>query len=263
MSMDNPYSPPQTTVSDPVQDVPGTLLDTPRSNSIGRGWSWLADGFRLFKASPLIWIVNLVLYVLTLFLLMFIPFLGSLLQGVLSPVFTAGLMTGCREQDQGGPLTIEHLFRGFSERPGPLLAVGAMSFISSMLIFIAAFAFSGLGLASFIALEGGEMSPEQMQVLGPALIMAVLLGMALLMPLMMLFWFAPPLLILHPELNVFQAMKLSFSGCIKNILPFLTYGIVGVLLTLLASIPMGLGWLVLGPMVIASIYTGYKDIFIE
>jgi len=32
-------------------------------------------------------------------------------------------------------------------------------------------------------------------------------------------------------------------------------------LAIVASIPLALGWLVLGPMTIASVYTAYRDIY--
>ena len=47
----------------------------------------------------------------------------------------------------------------------------------------------------------------------------------------------------------------------KNVIPFLIYGLVGLVLTIVATIPLLLGWLVLIPMLIASIYVSYKDIF--
>jgi uncharacterized membrane protein len=56
-------------------------------------------------------------------------------------------------------------------------------------------------------------------------------------------------------------MKESFTGCLKNIVPFLVYGIVAMVLGILASIPMALGWLVLGPVLAASMYTAYRDIY--
>jgi uncharacterized membrane protein len=56
-------------------------------------------------------------------------------------------------------------------------------------------------------------------------------------------------------------MKMSFSGCLKNILPFLLYGIIAMVLFILATIPIGLGLLVVVPMLTASIYTGYRDIY--
>jgi uncharacterized membrane protein len=56
-------------------------------------------------------------------------------------------------------------------------------------------------------------------------------------------------------------MKTSFYACLKNIVPFLIYGVIAVVLCLIAAIPFGLGFLVVGPVLFASIYTGYRDIF--
>ena len=44
---------------------------------------------------------------------------------------------------------------------------------------------------------------------------------------------------------------------------FGTIGIVGLVLELLATLPIGLGWLVLGPVIAASVYTGYRDIYLR
>jgi hypothetical protein len=44
-------------------------------------------------------------------------------------------------------------------------------------------------------------------------------------------------------------------------LPFLLYGIVFFIAAIIASIPLMLGWLVLGPLLAASIYTAYRDIY--
>ena len=60
-----------------------------------------------------------------------------------------------------------------------------------------------------------------------------------------------------------QALKTSFFVCLKNPMPFLTYGIAAFLLAIVASIPVFLGWLLLGPVLLASIYTGYRDIYYE
>jgi len=49
----------------------------------------------------------------------------------------------------------------------------------------------------------------------------------------------------------------------QNIPAFLVYGVVGLVLAIVATIPALLGWLILGPVTIASAYTGYRDIFTE
>jgi hypothetical protein len=44
-------------------------------------------------------------------------------------------------------------------------------------------------------------------------------------------------------------------------MPFLLYGVLLIILLMLAAIPFGLGFLVAVPMTVASIYAGYRDIF--
>jgi uncharacterized membrane protein len=74
-------------------------------------------------------------------------------------------------------------------------------------------------------------------------------------------WFAPALVLFHDK-GAVDAMKESFSGCLRNIVPFLVYGVVLLVLGLIASIPLGLGWLVLGPVLCTSFYASYKDIYL-
>ena len=73
-------------------------------------------------------------------------------------------------------------------------------------------------------------------------------------------WFASALVALD-GMEPWQALKSSFFACLKNIIPFLVYGLVMLVLSIIATIPLGLGWLVLGPLTIASIYTAYRDVF--
>jgi uncharacterized membrane protein len=87
-----------------------------------------------------------------------------------------------------------------------------------------------------------------------------LIALLLIVPLGMSIWFAPALAALH-ELTAFEAMKLSFRGCLRNVLPFLSYGLAAIVLAIVASIPLGLGWLLLIPVACCSVYAGYRDIF--
>jgi uncharacterized membrane protein len=85
--------------------------------------------------------------------------------------------------------------------------------------------------------------------------------MLLFIPLLMAFWFAPALVV-HNEVPAFEAMKLSFIGCLRNIMPFLVYGLCALVLSLIAMIPLFLGMLVLSPVLVASIYVAYKEIYL-
>ena len=46
-------------------------------------------------------------------------------------------------------------------------------------------------------------------------------------------------------------------------MPFLVYGLVGFVLAVVATIPVLLGWFVLAPVGMASMYTSYRDIFYD
>jgi uncharacterized membrane protein len=93
-----------------------------------------------------------------------------------------------------------------------------------------------------------------------AVLLGILFFLLLLLPLIMAIWFAPALVMLG-GLSPGAALKASFLGCLRNVVPFLVYGAIGIVLAIVASIPFGLGWLVLGPVTIASIYSSYCDVF--
>jgi uncharacterized membrane protein len=257
MSEQNPYQAPESNVEQ-VVEIGG--LTEPQSVPAGRGMGWITDGFSLFKMAPGIWIANIVIFFVIVMVLSFIPIV-SLVLNLFMPVFTAGFMLGCRDLDEGNDLQISHLFAGFQNRTGALVAVGALYLV--MIIIIMGLAFGGM----FMTGGGAEImqNPEAIEngAMPTAMLLALLIGTALMIPVVMAYWFAPALIVFNEELGVIEAMKMSFMGCLKNVIPFLLYGIVAMVLAIIASIPLMLGWLVLGPMLIGSMYVAYKEIFTE
>jgi uncharacterized membrane protein len=255
MSENNPYEAPSTDLqtADEIGD--------PRSVSAGRGTAWIGEGFGYFKQSPLIWIVILILMVIIQAVLALIPIIGQIAGNIIWPALIAGIMLGCAALDEGEDLSISHLFAGFSAKMGPLLGLGAMYLVMILGVGIAVgilAAVSGIGLAG-LAGAGGEMPGGEAAAAGGVAII-VLIGLALFLPVIMAVWFAPALMVLADK-GVFEALKLSFVGCLKNILPFLVYGIVAIILMIIAAIPFGLGLLVVGPMLMAAMYASYKDVY--
>jgi len=254
----NPYTAPAATVADPAAPQ-GKFIPGGRTVAAGRGWSWIAQGWDLFKRQPGLWIgITITLFVI-LFALGLIPLLGPLANAVLWPVLSAGLLLGCRALAEGGSLEFGHLFAGFRERFGTLIAVGAISFAISFAIGMLVAVVMGIGI--FTMFGGGPgpgASPEALM----TVMLAVLVMFALLLPLMMALWFAPALVVFHDRGPV-EAMQESFAGCLKNIVPFLVYGLIGLVFAILASIPIGLGWLLLGPVLIGSLFASYRDIYLE
>jgi uncharacterized membrane protein len=96
--------------------------------------------------------------------------------------------------------------------------------------------------------------------MGVSFMLAILVVLALAVPLYMALWFAPSLIVFN-NLKPVDAMKTSFFACLKNFMPFLLYGVIMLVLCFIAAIPFALGFLVLGPVAIASIYASYRDVF--
>jgi len=97
---------------------------------------------------------------------------------------------------------------------------------------------------------------------GLTILLGVLIALALLLPLMAAYWFAPVLVVMH-DMQPLDAMKASFFATFTNFIPFLVYSILMIPLFILAAIPFGLGFLVVIPMLIASVYVSYREIFTE
>jgi len=228
-----------------------------KSVAAGDGWIWIRGGFDLFRQNPVIWIALFLIYLLIGMALSIVPAIGPIVLNLLAPVFMAGFMLGCQALESGEELEINHLFAGFKHNTAQLITVGGI-YLAGIITIV--------GLV-FVTTGGAMMSmaghaPAMEEAAGPGMLLAVMVALALLMPLIMAYWFAPILVIFH-GLKAVDAMKLSFSACLRNIWPFTIYGLLSMLLMVLAAIPLGLGLLVMIPTMTASLYVSYRDIFSE
>jgi len=240
------------------------------------GWTWIADGWRFFRRQPGLWIAMAASLAVIFGGLLFVVrsfFLNALLSSVLFPLFVAGVVIGCHALHEGNQLKFGHLFAGFKHRTLALIGFGLLYFATTM---VSEALGGGLGQVLSAARSAGEM--ERSQALA-TLLLPKLIALALTLPVVMAVWFAPPLLIFH-QMSAFQAARASFYGCLKNVLPFLIYGIIILGFALIPAILFGLSLilgasaltmaplilllatcLVLGPVIGASIYTSYRDIY--
>ena len=227
-----------------------------RAVGAGQGWTWIAEGFGLFKRAPGIWIALVVILFVILVVLAFIPLLGAVATFLVVPVFVGGLLLGCQTLQGGGELEIAHLFAGFKAHTGNLIVLGALAIAGWIVVMLPVVVIVGAG--AFLAAIRGDAAG--VAALGGSFMLAWLVALALSVPIYMALWFAPALVVLR-KMAPIEAIKESFLGCLKNILPFLVYSIVLMVLGIVAAIPLGLGWLVLGPTLIASVYVSYRDIY--
>jgi uncharacterized membrane protein len=232
-----------------------------RGVSAGNGWSWIVGGFALFRQSPVIWIVLFFVYLLIGMALSMIPLIGSIAFNLVAPVFMAGFMLGCRAIEMGEELEINHLFAGFRQNTAQLITVGGI-YLVGIIVVAGVVMLAGGGDVMLAMSRHSVMGAGQATAQAPntGFLLALLLGLAALLPLIMAYWFAPTLVVFH-DMPALQAMRLSLRACLSNILPFLVYTVISAVLLLLAMIPLGLGLLVMIPTITASLYVSYRDVF--
>lgn len=222
---------------------------------IGNAWLWIVKGFHLFKANPAMWIILLVIYLAIMIPVSMLPVIGSVVSTLLAPVFAAGMMWGCQALVINQDLEINHLFEGFKQNTSQLISIGGIYMVSLLLVAVVVVLALDKETAELLV-QGKDLSPEQ----ADGMLMPIMVALLLIMPVLMAYWFAPVLAGLH-RLSAIQAMKLSFAACLKNMLPFLLYGLIFMVLLIIAIIPFGLGLVVVVPMMMTSLYSSYADVF--
>jgi len=246
-----------------------------------RGSAWITDAFMLFKSSIGAWL-GIVTFMM---LLLLIPIVNNIVS-LLMPIGIGGLMIGCKQASKASPLKFEHLFSGIQNNAKELIILSAIYGLASMAIMLISYY-----ILLFLGVDFSEILPENIEQMTntelvewmqsldqtkllPMLLLGILIWMALMIPLIMAYWFAPALVVLNKTSSL-KALKLSFNACRDNFLPFVVYGLVGfaylmgffIVLTISAIIPplaiivMIGGYLAIFAIALASIYTSYVDIF--
>jgi hypothetical protein len=261
--MDSPNSPP----------VPGSPAEAetpappPRLLAAGEGAAWWGESWRIFCAAPGAWLAIFVVFIVLSIGLVFIPIVGSIVHTVLTPVFFGGVMLGCDALARGRPLTIGHLFEGFQRgRFAPLLTLGLiwLAVLIVIAVVMVATVFLTLGASGLAALiDVGGSTPIDYPALlsaGTAIFVVGIFATLITLLIAMAYWFAPALVVLNGETPM-DALSKSFTASWRNVGAFLLYGLVFIGLAIAASLPLALGWFVLGPMLVGSCYAGWRTIF--
>lgn len=227
----------------------------------GKGLAWFGDGWEIFKRNPGMWIVCMILLFVIAVVLNLVPLLGPLLLALLTPGLLGGMLYSARELSEQRAMDISHLFIAFqqTEMRNAMLVLGAVMLGANILFtFIALVLVGGsLGMAGMMEQGNHEMLAAG---LGAGVVLAMLLMLGLGLVLTMAFFYAVPLVMFAAAKPV-DALKSSFAACLANILPLLLFGVIYIVLALIAMIPLGLGLLVLLPVTFGAVYASYRDVF--
>lgn len=233
----------------------------PQGVEAAQGFQWWARGWALFVRQPGWWVVlGLVFSLLVVVVSAVVPLLGGLAAALVTPALVAGFMLSARKVQAGGTLELADLFVAFrAPHLTPLIVLGALLAAAAFVLMLVV---STLGLGAVFGVAaggaagsvGGVMAGLGAGMLG--LLMSLLFGAIL----GMLFWFASALVVFRGVAPA-DALKASFAASLKNVIPFLLYSVVYFVVAFVASIPFGLGWLVLVPVMLLTVYVSYEDVF--
>jgi uncharacterized membrane protein len=251
----------ESTAADPDYDAPALVVPG-RAVPLGSGWDWVTGGWKLFVRAPLMWIISMILVFICFIVIGFVPILGGIAVQLLQPVVMAGFMVASHSLERGGDFELDHLLAGFRKNFGSLVLVGLLFLVGGIVIFLIFLSFVAFTIGTAILTGDPNQALTTILASGIMFLLGGLIAVALLLPLTAAYWFAPALVIMH-DMPAGDAMKHSFFACFRNFFPFVIYGIVILVLAVVAAIPIGLGFLVLIPMTIAGVYVSYREIFTE
>lgn len=211
----------------------------------------------MFLVNPGLWVAASVIVIVSFLALFAVWLAGPLLACLLAPVIAAGLLSMCRKASTVGSFDLQDMGSGFRAATTPLVILGLIFMVASAIINVIVFIlFSG-------SLAGGLLMPgvTGLGLLLGGSLLAMLLSSILIIPLVMALWFAPALVMFN-NMPPLDACKASLNACLKNILPFLILGLVFFVLSFFAALPVGLGFLVLLPVLSGTAYASYQDVFV-
>lgn len=248
-----------------------------RTLPAARGWNWLVEGLRLFRANPAMLTFVVFGYWLVLVFLNVLPLVGFVLAPLCVPALSVSVMNGCRAVERGEMAPFGIVFSGFRRHAQALFLLGALYLAGSLAVLAASIPVDD-GLLFEIMLGGRRPAAEAIE--GSNLMAALQVALLLMVPLLMAFWFAP-LLVAWDGLAPLKALFFSFVACWRNWRAFAVYGagvafvsaiLPGILLGLfgvfsealvrMAAVALTLPILfVFVPTLFASFYMSYRDVF--
>ncbi len=223
------------------------------------GTSWFSCGWDLFKSNAVTWILMLLVFFL-LALINIVPMIGSLVFSVITPVITGGVFIAMDKNRSGTPAVVMDVFSGFHDAKvrNNLMILGALGLV---ILFIISIVFGASMMGMMDMARPGHMqnfNPAMMGSMATAGLMSMLISMLWSMALM----FGIPLVALKGAQPI-DALKSSIKASFVNWLPLLIFGLISLVLVIVASIPAGLGFIIALPYLICTVYCAFTQIYAE
>ncbi|EIJ45170.1 membrane protein [Herbaspirillum sp. GW103] len=194
------------------------------------GWSWVKQGFALFRKQPAEISTLFFAYMFLMLALGIIPVLGQMLPLILIPLFSMSFMQACAQIERGERVFPNLLLVGFrSPARNTLLKLGLLYLLVATLV-VAASALADGG-TFWKAMMGGGLSTKELESAAGSMRMAMLVAAALYVPAAMAFWYAAPL-IMWQQMPLGKALFYSFFTVRRAGGAFLLYGLAWIVIAI-------------------------------
>jgi hypothetical protein len=242
-----------------------------------QGLQWVRMGIRTFFRQPLALSGLFFMFLAAASLLSIVPLVGNLIALVLLPGFTAGFMAASREAHQGRfpmPWLLVTAFRQGQLPLRSILGLGALYAVCILAVLGLSALVDGGHFAKMYLL-GGELTSDVLR--DDSFLAAALMASLLYIPVSLMFWHAPALVLWH-RVPAVKSVFFSLMACRRNLGAFVVYGLawtgvflvssmaVAILATLLsdpglAGAIMLPAALLLAAMFFSSLYFTFVDSF--
>lgn len=213
---------------------------------LSKAFSWLSQGFELFKQAGFIFVFQTLFIFLTIVVSYLMKiFVLSVFLYVIQLLLTAGMFISFDNVKNSKKITFDNLFDGFSNNLSNLIMLSIIFLLLSLIVSYFLVQFVNIdAISSFKHIDPKNYTPIFIIMLVDVIVNFVLM-------------LAIPFVAIQ-KLSVFNAIKESIIVCVKNLISLIFLLIVYFVLAILATFSI-IGWLVLFPVLIGSTYIIFKE----
>ncbi len=245
----------------------GALNETPyldgRTVAASRLAGWLGSGLRAWRAQPTLWVAAFAACAVVITLLRFAVLLRPLVV-LIAPLVAGALMVAQDRLRQGRPASLGEVVAAVREKSNALFAIGLFSGAIVVIGYMILFAMLNASLLASIMTTGlHSVSISYGGDTGMRGVLESMVNVPIFAIAIASAWFAPALVVLH-DVPPLEAMTASLNGAARNwpIAAVFLAVLVGATL-IAATVPLVASSLILTPILLLSIYDGYRDVFVK
>ena len=153
---------------------------------------------------------------------------------------------------------MDHLFAGLRVHAAHLALVGCFYLLGTVVAGVLPALLGGLLLTGLFYTELHSLSWLAVALGSAAFATAIIITIMTIM--ITALWFATPLVALK-DTPPLDAMKMSLAACFNNLGAFVVLGVLIYVLIWVALLPLGLGMLVLVPVLAGTLHASFLDVF--